>query len=87
MDPTTTTEVAQNFVDVYAGKSIVQIIVDSLSGLASGITTSISDAFNGLVLTSDGKLSALAIWTLSMFGIGFIWKIVPTAVRLFKSRR
>ena len=71
MDATATT-----FVDVYAGKTIVEIIVDALKGLATGVTGSISEAFNSLVLTSDGKLSALAIWTLSIFGLGLVWKIV-----------
>ena len=75
------------FVDIYGEKSIVEIITDSISGLATGVTKSIADAFNALVLTPDGKLSALAIWTLSMFGVGFVWKIVPMAIRFFKSRR
>lgn len=75
------------FVDVYSGKTIVEIIVDSLKGLASGVTGSISDSFNALVLTEEGQLSALAIWVLSMFGIGFVWKVVSMATRFFKSRR
>ena len=75
------------FVDIYDGKSIVEIVVDALKGMTSGVTGSISEAFNALVLTEDGKLSALAIWSLSFLGVGFIWKVIPMAVRFFKSRR
>ena len=75
------------FVDVYEGKTITEIVVTSLKEMTSGVTGSISEAFNALVLTEDGRLSALAIWTLTFLGVGFIWKIIPMAVRFFKSRR
>ena len=75
------------FVDIYEGQSIVEIVVDSLKGMTSGVTGSISEAFNALVLTEDGKLSALAIWSLSVLGVGFIWKVIPAAIRFVKSRR
>ena len=73
---------------VYADKSIVDIVVGSLKDMTSGLTESISDAFNGLVLNeSKTSLSMLAIWTLTFLGVGFIWKVVPTAVRFLRSRR
>lgn len=75
------------FVDIYEGQSIVEIVVDSLKGMTSGVTGSISEAFNSLVLTDEGKLSALAIWSLSFLGVGFIWKVIPAAIRFVKSRR
>jgi len=75
------------FVDVYAGKSIVEIVVDALKGMTTGVTGSVSEAFNALILTEDGKLSALAIWTLSFLGVGFIWKVVPMAIHFFKKNR
>ena len=75
------------FVDVYAGKSIIEILVDALKGLATGVTGSISEAFNALVLTDEGQLSALAIWTLSFMGIGLVWKIVGWAISFIKSHR
>ena len=79
MEPTT-------FVDVYAGKSIVEVIVDTLKTFATGITGSISESFNALILTSDGKLSAFAIWGLSMFGLGLGWKIVKVVSNMIRGR-
>lgn len=76
------------FFDVYAGKSIPEIIVDALKAMTSGVTGSISESFDALVLNADKTgLSALAIWTLSFLGVGFIWKVVPMGVRFLKSRR
>ena len=70
------------------GTSIPEIVVNSLKAMTQGLTESISGAFNGLVLNQNGTgLSALAIWTLSFLGVGFIWKVVPMAIRFFNRRR
>ena len=74
--------------EVYADKSIVDIVVESLQEMTSGLTESIRDAFNGLVLNENGTgLSMLAIWTLTFLGVGFIWKVLPMAIRFFKRHR
>lgn len=70
------------------GTTIPEIIVNSLKAMTQGVTESISGAFNGLVLNQNGTgLSALAIWTLSFLGVGFIWKAIPMAIRFVKRRR
>lgn len=74
--------------NVYSGKTIPQIIVESFTDMTSGVTGSISEAFDKLVLNESGTgLSMLAIWTLSFLGVGFIWKVVPIAVRFLRRRR
>ena len=73
------------FADVYAGKSIVEIIVDAVKGLTTGVTGSISEAFNALVLNEQGQMSALAIWALSLFGLSIVWTGVKIAVGFFRS--
>lgn len=84
MDPTT--EAAKTFVEIYDGQSIVGVIVDTLKTFATGITGTISESFNALILTSDGKLSAFAIWGLSMFGLGLGWKIVKVVSNVIRGR-
>ena len=70
------------------GTSIPEIIVNSTKMMAGGVTESISQAFDGLVLNHAGTgLSALAIWSLSFLGVGFIWRLFPKAFRLVKGRR
>lgn len=69
------------------GTSIPEIIVNSTTMMAGGVTKAISTAFNGLVLNDAGTgLSALAIWVLSFAGVGFIWKLLPKAIAFFKRR-
>ena len=81
--PETTT-----FFSVYEGMSIPEIIVDALTKMTSGVTGSLRQSFDSLVLNEAGTgLSALAIWVLSFMGVGFIWKIVPQAKRLFRRGR
>ena len=75
----------QTFSEVYAGKSIVEIIVDSIKGLTTGVTGSISESFNALVLNENGQLSALAIWALSVFGLSVVWIGLKYAVGFFRS--
>ena len=76
------------FADLYSDMTIPEIIVDSLTEMTSGVTGSISAAFDSLVL-NDAKtgLSALAIWVLSFMGVGFLWKIVPTCTRFLRRGR
>lgn len=70
------------------GTSIPEIIVNSTTMMAGGVTKAISTAFNGLVLNDAGTgLSALAIWVLSFMGVGAIWKLAPQAKRLFTRGR
>lgn len=69
------------------GTSIVEIVVNSTKMMAQGCTEAISSAFNGLVLNQNGTgLSALAIWTLTFLGVGFIWKLLPRVGRFVKNR-
>lgn len=71
----------------YADKSIVEIVVTSLKDMTGGLTSSIAEAFEKLVLTEDkASLSMLAIWVLTFLGVGFIWKVVPMIYRFFKNR-
>lgn len=76
------------FFDLYADKTIPDIIVDALTKMTSGVTGSISKAFDALIL-NDAKtgLSALAIWVLSFAGVGFLWKVIPMAIRRLSNRR
>ena len=77
-----------NFDYLAEGTSIPEIVVNSLKMMVSGVTESIRDAFDGLVLNeAKNGLSALAIWTLTFIGIGFLWKIIPMGIRFFKRRR
>ena len=70
------------------GTSIPEIIVNSTTMMAGGMTKAIAAAFNGLVLNEAGTgLSALAIWVLSFAGVGFIWKVIPQARRFFTRHR
>ena len=70
------------------GTTIPEIIVNSAKMMASGVTESVSKAFDGLVLNQNGTgLSALAIWTLSFVGVGFIGTVLPKAVSFIRGRK
>ena len=85
MDETTTT-VVNYYTTHYSNQSIVDIVVNSLKDMTSGLTSSLSQAFEKLVLTEDHQsLSMLAIWVLTFLGVGFIWKVVPMIYRFFKN--
>ena len=70
------------------GTSIPEIIVNSAKMMASGVTESVSAAFDGLVLNQNGTgLSALAIWTLSFVGVGFIGTILGKVTTFVRGRK
>ncbi len=80
MDETTVTNISQ----VYEGKGIVEIVVDSFTEMTTGITGGIKSTFDSLVLDDEGRLSMLAIWALVFLGLGFAPRIFKMAYSAFQ---
>ena len=51
---------------------IVETFLSGVTGLGSGLGTAIVDTFNSVVLTSEGKLSNIAIWGLTFGGMALV---------------
>lgn len=64
------------------GSHIVSTVTDAIGGLVTGLTSGISDAFNGLFVTADGTgLSNLAVWGLTFVGVTIILGVVKLFTR------
>lgn len=49
----------------------IQVVVDAISGLLAGMSTSVVSTFDTLILTTEGKLTTFAVYTFLFIGIGF----------------
>ena len=66
---------------VSLGSQIVDTFLEGVTGLGSGLGRTIVDTFNSVVMTSDGKLSNLAIWGLVFGGSALIIGVVKHFAR------
>lgn len=57
---------------------IVTSITSAFTGLLTGLGTGIVEVFDGLVLTTEGKLTTFAAWGLAFLGVGL-------AIAIYKS--
>ncbi len=70
-------------------KSIVDSIVEAITGLLGGVGTSIVDVFEDLFIVtttgSDGEvtksISTLGVWGLAFLGVGFASTLMWTILR------
>ena len=60
---------------------IVTSITSAFTGLLSGLGTGIVEVFDGLVLSSEGKLTTFAMWALAFLGVGFAIAIYKGLLR------
>lgn len=48
---------------------IISIVVDSVTGLLSGLGTGVVTLFNTLFLDSSGQITAMATWVIVLLGV------------------
>lgn len=56
--------------------TIVGTVVDSFTGIVSGIASSVVTTFQSLVMNANGTISTLGIWGLTMLSLGFAFGLV-----------
>ena len=49
--------------------NIVETFVDAFSGVTSGLGSTIVSTFDSVMVTSEGKLTNIAVWGLTLAGI------------------
>ena len=54
------------------GTSIVTTFTESISGLASGVATTVVDVFNAICVNPEGGISNLAIWGIVFGTMGLV---------------
>lgn len=52
--------------------NIVGTFVDAISGVATGVASTVTEVFNSIMMTEAGGLSNLAIWGLTFGAIGLV---------------
>lgn len=60
---------------------IVSAITSAFTGLLTGLGSGIVDVFDKIVMTSEGKLTNFAIWTLAFLGVGLAIAIYKSVCR------
>ena len=65
---------------------MISAIVEAISGMLTGIGTSIVGFFDGTVIGSEGELTTFATWCLAFLGIGFAFGIVKWVTAKVRGR-
>lgn len=60
---------------------IITSITTAFTGLLTGLGTGIVTVFDGLVMTSEGKLTSFAMWALAFLGVGLAIAIYKGLLR------
>jgi hypothetical protein len=60
---------------------IVQVFLDAMSGLATGLIGLITDSFSGLVYNSTDGLSDIAVWGLAFGAIAIVLGVVQRFIK------
>jgi len=79
-------EATGNFAEVTLGQggTIVDLVVNSFTGMAEGFITVLKTGFDALILNEGGTgLSTVAIWSLVCMGLALAPKIVRWVISLF----
>lgn len=65
-------------------QKMITAIIDAISGMLTGIGTSVVQFFDGTVLSTDGELTTFAVWALAFLGIGFAFGAVKYIMGLIR---